>query len=149
MATATEMSDSFLGSIRKDPYDEATRYAFADWLEENGHDEEAAIQREWSPEAMRGAEEFLKGYAEDLSFDPGTADGDLRQCYGDYVEPSLVALLEAGHRWLDDAEYFCFNGYSVPREACENIDAFWKAFRTITGRCIPRDKRTSFFTCSC
>lgn len=41
---------AFMDALIDDPEDVTTRMIYADWLEENGLDQEAANQRKWTPE---------------------------------------------------------------------------------------------------
>ena len=52
----------FEDAIRANPYDQPTRLIFADWLEENGFDDEALIQRAWTEEKQR-ATDFIHAFA--------------------------------------------------------------------------------------
>lgn len=59
------MSDhraAFEAALKENPYDATTHFVFADWLEENGFDDEAAWQRSWTRERQE-AEDWLKVYA--------------------------------------------------------------------------------------
>lgn len=57
--------DAFLKAIQQDKYDWDTRKIFADWLEDNGLDDEATYQREWTPAKQRklDAQEWLEDFA--------------------------------------------------------------------------------------
>ena len=41
------MHKDFLQTIAKSPYDEAPKKIYADWLDENGYHDEAALYRNW------------------------------------------------------------------------------------------------------
>lgn len=53
------MRQAFLDAIKENPYEPSNHYVYADWLEENGFDEDALLQREWTPERQREAELFI------------------------------------------------------------------------------------------
>lgn len=74
----------FEEAIEADPYDGVTRKIFADWLEEHGHDDEAVVQRSWTPEKQQ-AEDWLTEYAQEHNLS-----------YGD--------LIRAAHQLLDTGE---------------------------------------------
>ncbi len=54
-----EERQAFLDAIAADRYDQTTRLVFADWLNEHGLDDEAEVQRQWTPEKQR-AEDWLR-----------------------------------------------------------------------------------------
>lgn len=133
--------DAFEKAIREGPWDEATRRVFADWLEEHGFDEEAAVQRKWTPERMREAERVLGEFARVCHHE---GDHDFRHL----EEPryTVAGLVEAMKRYLIAGELVgC--GYYFPDE--EEIQACWEAFETWTGIPISTEVRQKEFACCC
>jgi uncharacterized protein (TIGR02996 family) len=117
---------AFEKTIAENPYDADTRKVFADWLEENGFDDEAVIQRDWTAKKMRAAEKWLGQLAE--------------QC-----EMTRDELVQAAHGFLDRGDMIGadFDGLDDP-------EIFWAHFMVVTGRPVPDDKRGEMFiVCAC
>jgi uncharacterized protein (TIGR02996 family) len=135
---------AFEQAIEENPYDATTRKVFADWLEENGFDDEAVIQREWTPEKMHAAEAFMDDYAAQLSEDPD--EEELKSRIFDREE-----LLEIAHMCLDGEKYAGIGlGFQTPDIVWEKRREFWEHFMVLTGRPVPDDKReATFVSCAC
>jgi len=120
----------FLAAIKADRFDAATRKVFADWLEDHGEDDEAVIQREWTAENQRAAEQYLREYADECEITSGE-------------------LIEAGHAYLDDGD--CLGiGTMTPDVAMGSQEEFWGHFMVVTGRPVPAGKREDCFVhCAC
>ncbi|MBY0228048.1 MAG: hypothetical protein K2W96_02090 [Gemmataceae bacterium] len=147
MASEREMIQAFKAAIEKDRYDEATRRAFADWLEEHGHDDEAVIQRAWTPARQREAEEWMARFVAGMN-DP-YADDYPEEERG--PELDYDGLIAAANAYLDSGEYLYF-GYDTPSAAYEEgaMETFWQHFQTLTGRPVPEEKAGHhFFACAC
>ncbi|MBY0232847.1 MAG: hypothetical protein K2W96_26490 [Gemmataceae bacterium] len=145
MASEREMILAFKAAIEKDRYDEATRRAFADWLEEHGHDDEAVIQREWTAAKQKEAEEWMADFVGKLG-DKDETDEDCR-----FLGPDHEELIAAAHGYLDRDEEHGF-GYMTPEVVYEKgvMEAFWQHFQTLTGRPVPAGKAGHhFFRCAC
>lgn len=86
------MREAFEEALRKDHYDEVTRMVFADWLDENGFDDEATAQRKWTREKQE-SEDWLREFVKDVSREDDW-DEDSRQC--DLTYESLIAAAKDG-----------------------------------------------------
>jgi uncharacterized protein (TIGR02996 family) len=135
---AKDEKAAFEEAIEENPYDGTTRKVFADWLEEHGFDDEAVIQREWTPEKMRAAEEWLEKFAAECA-------------WVEWERLTTEKLLEAANAYLDAGEWLCLS-YDTPEIALSNsgMDQFWQHFMVVTGRPVPSAKREArFIHCSC
>jgi uncharacterized protein (TIGR02996 family) len=120
---------AFEDVISADRYDGVTRKVFADWLEENGYDDEAVIQRSWTPEKQQ-AEDWLVEYA--------------KECEMSYDE-----LIEAANKYLDTGDIHCL-GFDTPDIVYDGSEEFWEHFSTATGRSVSEDHRgETFIRCAC
>jgi uncharacterized protein (TIGR02996 family) len=127
---------AFEKAIEEDPYDGTTHKVFADWLEEHGFDDEALLQREWTPEKMRAAEKWMKEYAAACS-EP------------DYYELTVEKLIDGAHRYLDTGAGLCI-GIDTPDVVYDSSEDFWVHFMVLTGRPVPSEKRGEVFIhCAC
>ena len=116
---------AFLAAIEADRYDWTTRKVFADWLEEHGEDDEAAIHRRWTPEKESEAEEYLSRFAD--------------ECEMDY-ETLLEQAKNEGGLYL---------GSDTPDIAYDLTD-FWRHYEVVTDSVVPDAKRESFHvSCAC
>lgn len=116
--------------LAKDPYDEATRRVFADWLEERCLDDEAARQRAWTRE-WQEAHDWMTAFA---------AQTDIP--YED--------LIRAGHEFIQDGEYYVQSGDDSARDAmfdAETRNEYWSHWEVLT-KC-EAGTRSSPFSCSC
>lgn len=134
------MREAFEAALKKDPYDELTHRAFADWLSERGEDAEAEHHRLWTPEWQKAAD-WLEKFAE-------AADE------GDGVRETFNAIIAAGHKYLDQGESSTiggsYSGFGATNQMTtqEEIDSFWDAFATYTRREVSDSQRDSgVFTC--
>lgn len=127
---------AFLDAIREDPADAATRYAYADWLDEHGFDDEAAFARRWTPErhAEAGAwlERFINVYADKYDSED---DGPLPR-------PTVGQLLDAARAYLKDGSKTCFHsgqgfGFCDAMATDYERQLFWKHYSTYDG--VPVD----------
>lgn len=122
---------AFLAAITENPYDRAARLAYSDWLEERGLDDEAEIQREWTPTRQAQAEERVDAMAS--------------ACQMERSE-----LLTLAHEYLDTGDWFTCEGFDTPEEVYDMRETFWLDFMVLTGRPVPSDKREDrFISCSC
>jgi uncharacterized protein (TIGR02996 family) len=120
---------AFEAAIRADRYDGVTRKVFADWLEENGYDDEAVLQRAWTPQKQQ-AEDWLEEYA--------------RQCEMTYEE-----LIEAANNYLDKGQGVTL-GFDTPDIVFEGSQEFWERFSLATGRNVSDDYHGAIFIrCAC
>jgi uncharacterized protein (TIGR02996 family) len=131
--TRNQEKAAFEAAIKDNRYDQATRLVYADWLDENGFDEEAGRQRAWTPEWQAAVDHLTEvGKALEL----------------DYEETLQAALefLTIGRRHVLDFEPPGFDTVS-------EREAFWNAVWTITGR-RPQDHNgwpwlSRPFSCAC
>lgn len=150
--------EAFLKAITADRYDQTTRWAFADWLEEHGYDDEAQEQRLWTREWQK-SRDWLEDYASKINEHEAYAPYDLSKSYNRYIPeeierrsiPSLTyeELMAAakkhiesggsGTRWLD---------FDIPDFVREQRGEFWRHYSIVT-REDHGGRGTSFFRCSC
>jgi uncharacterized protein (TIGR02996 family) len=124
---------AFLAAIKADRYDQAARIAFADWLEEQGEDDDAAVQRAWTSEKQR-AEDWLTEFAEEC-------------------EMSYAELICAANDYLDQGTEHVL-GFMTPervyREVYQEPGKFWTHFEVATGRGASAERRAGhFILCGC
>lgn len=141
MTRQQEEKKAFLDAIAENPDDTTTRRIYADWLTENGFDDEAESYRNWNF-VKAGAEKWLIDFAKQYSLFDGY--------YG---------ALQAGHNQ-------CFIGNSGDtavqdfRIDYNLVQDFWIAWSTVTGSTIPHETDHDFddgeysvypryFTCGC
>lgn len=129
-----EMKQAFLLRIKKEPENDVHRYVFADWLEENGFDDEALLQREWTVEKYTEALAYLEEYAIE-------------------TEMLVEQLLAEATNYLQTKKY-AYLPFDTPEIAGKDQTKFWECYQTVTG--IPvslqytEDERMfSWFRCSC
>ena len=145
MATAEEMKAAFWEKIKEDPYNAHWHYMFADWLEENGFDDEAELQRQWTVEKQKAAEEFMDMYADEIS--GGHYHDDNWEEH--WQEISRDNLIQFAHNYLDSERYFTLS-FDTPEIVHFKQKEFWHHFMVLTGRPVPSDKREEqFIGCSC
>jgi len=124
-----EEKKAFEDALLADRYDGDTRKVFADWLEENGHDDEAVLQRSWTPQKQQ-AEDWLIDYA--------------LECGLTYPE-----LVKAANNYLDAGKIYCLSD-DTPDIVFTGADEFWERFSLATRRSVSEDRRgETFFRCAC
>lgn len=147
---------AFLDALKEDPYDEASHRAYADWLDENGFDDESLIHREWSAERQRESEGWLKEfvgkineeYGNDVGEEeedrqdydrslPGDGDGPERYHLIDYAR-----LLELGRKALENGGpggyYLDLTlPFDTPNFVYRDKDKFWRHLATVLWFTIP------------
>lgn len=144
------MSDrqAFEAAIAAAPDDEAPRKIFADWLDENGFEDEATYQRRWTVE-VRKAEEWFKQLASQHTH--GYSRG------GATVYVTASQLVEAGREWIrrgcfervftqegdDTLQDFMFDESSRKE--------FWSNWELVTGETVPDGTAEDgyIFRCAC
>lgn len=108
---------AFLDALRANPYDKELRLVYADWLEENGFDDEALEQREWNEEKQK-SEDWLRNVAKRLQI-------------------SYAKLLLGIHFFMDydywDTNSFFPKGES-PLTVVPDMLEFFRHFAIVTGR---------------
>lgn len=124
-----ERYNAFRQRLIDDPYDQATRLVFADFLEEHGREEEASIQREWTPESHRKATEIIH----ELAWGTGMTLSGAIEAMTESLDTGLG--IELG---IDgDLPDICYD------------DRIWEAYSILTGRTVPKDVGYIFTTCGC
>jgi uncharacterized protein (TIGR02996 family) len=131
----TQEKAAFEKAIAADRYDQATRRVFADWLEEHGLDDEAAVQRSWTPRKQQ-AEDYLRDFAAELSAFPD--------------DVTYERLLEVAHGVLDgDPDAHVLIGVDAPDRVWDEREKFWEEFEIVTGRKVDDDRRGEALPVSC
>lgn len=163
--------------VQDNRYDRDLHMIFADWLEENGYDDEAVLERKWTPERQE-AEDWLRALASNSGetclnygartdewrqrgqawLDAGSPAGkeptwdDIPKIDLIWVPITYEMLIQAGHDYIDSGEFFVQMGQEDLRDAMfgENLELFWKHWKTITERDVDEETRSSSpFGCSC
>lgn len=126
-----EMDHGFRAKIAENPLDQLARDVYSDYLEENGDQEEADRQRQWTT-AYRSLENWADRY------------GDEGGNYVSTIEYWFGELLDDGS--------ICFSTTDYPMEEDE-IERFCTGVEIVLGRRIPADKKPKAddypFSCSC
>ncbi len=129
-----EDARGFVRAIDDDPYDEVTRRVFADWLEERGYDDEAAIQRSWTAQAHQEATDVVRDWCGSNLYDEDE-DGVVGKLFGWMT------------RYLDGVSYYASVYGSAPDTPDWDV---WRAYMLLTGRPVADDEWGDFYiSCSC
>lgn len=160
--TAEEEKVAFLQAIKDDPYDATTRRVYADWLEDHGFDDEARVQREWTPEKHKEAEAFVARWAKLLSGREYEEDDELvdewiaEEGHRQYT-PEEVLAVAARHlgKSLDgyagaDRDWIGLR-FDTPDEitSARQRKLFWRHFQTLTGTPVEDGFDSRFVSCGC
>ena len=149
MATLEEMKVAFWEKIKEDLYNAHWHYMFADWLEENGFDDEAELQRQWTVEKQKAAEAFMDGYAAECSRGR-ESDEDYAAGTPPTGRMTRDKLLQIAHRFLINGSWYTLIGQDTPEIVYDRREEFWQHFMVLTGRPVPSNKREEqFIGCSC
>lgn len=147
------MREQFLAAIAAEPYESIHHVAYADWLEENGHDDEAAVQRAWTPQKQRDAEAFMEKYVGSIKdkWMEGRWEDDYRIPHSG-SPPTRDDLFAVAEQQLADPRGW--HVLKIPFHEPKFIDgeadaAFWRHYSTLTGRVVPEDECGSIVFCSC
>ena len=147
----------FEQTIQVNRYDEVARRIYADWLSEQGLDDEATVQYSWTIEKQQ-AEDWLRGFAcrcgdTCINYDEVT---DLRRTSGPieekWVSITFEDVIQAGHDFIDNGDFFYQEGLETARDLMdkETTDLYWQHWSTYTGRSLPATYRgMAPFSCSC
>jgi len=131
----------FLAAIAADKYDVVTRLVFADWLSDNGYDDESAEQRHRATPEWREADEWFVGFAV-LASDDGWEDTQ--------KSVSVEQVIEAAKRYLETGEDTCLSGdgFSITNRWNEEMERdFWKYFQWWTGEYVEAGEGMPFGCC--
>ncbi len=153
---------AFEARIAADRYDIVTRLVYADWLEENGHDDEAVEQRRCTSPAWQEAARWMEDRAADcgvncVNYAKRNPDGSWSE--EEYEAITFETMIEAGHNFVNNGDYFVQQGSEDARDMIHggNLEAFWRHWQTITGIDLT-GKKTAYgdviteqgpFSCSC
>lgn len=101
--TVDPQRQAFLEAIGRDRYDWNTRKIFADWLEDKGMDDEALVQRNWTPEWQRAVD-----WLTDLAKDIGLSYEKLMHVADEFINYGipLVLDMDGSNRMYDDRDMF-------------------------------------------
>jgi uncharacterized protein (TIGR02996 family) len=153
MSERERQLEAFLAAIQKDRYDEATRRVFADWLEENGYDDEALEQRRWTREKQE-AEDWLRELAGRLgqtcrNYDDAL-DGEVPELweaitYEDVIQAGYAAV-QSGNHFVQVGDMTAAN--VMAEDSVREL--YWKHWQTVTGQAVDDETRQhGVFSCSC
>lgn len=76
---------------------------------------------------------------------PSSDEKWLRE-YASRLNVGFQDLIDSAHGWVKCGERMCRGGIL---EGESTSPEFWEHFQRYTGREVPEDKRSSFFTCAC
>jgi uncharacterized protein (TIGR02996 family) len=131
----------FVHGLAVDEDDEQLRLAFADWLDEQGENEEAERQRNW-----KAAKEWIFRLCEEHPDRP----------YDDQPTTAELTYTSLMTRAADavNCQYSyiqCYSNESLARELNNSTGEFWRNWSIVTGIPIPHEKLRSetYFGCAC
>jgi uncharacterized protein (TIGR02996 family) len=142
---------AFLVLVAQDKYNQSNRLIFADWLNEHGMDDEAEVQRAWTPEKQK-AEDWLRDFAVQCGGTRGFEDEE--EYYGPYQEITYEMVIQAGHDFVDSngEDYFVQMGTETARSLMYEEgtrEKFWEYWQLVTGVTVGEEKQGTVFSCSC
>lgn len=124
---------AMLEALRTNPYDQFTRNAYYDWLQEQGIDDRAYEVISWTEERIKAKEDLI--------------------IFGIEIEQSYDRLIEIGHTLVEDPNediYFNSTEASYAFSSSETRNRFWDMWSKVTGVSVDRATRNSNnFSCSC
>jgi len=145
------MRKAFEDVLSKDPYDELTHKAFADWLLEQGLDSEAEYHLLWTKE-WQESKDYLENYAEDCGYHY-TEYPDDEPC----IKITLEMVVEGTENFLNtwntdwgypEGENWVQLGSEAARDNF-NKEEFWKHYQIYMRKEIDKEKHKNPFSCSC
>lgn len=142
MTTPPTAREAFLKALEADPLDSLSRSAYADWLEENGEDDEAARQRAWV-DSYHLLAYYVDPYADEV--DEDCPEPRPR------VYSEVMAEVAFWREYVQKGD-ICFGSNRAQDELQihEKKEAFWRAFEVITGVRPPEKLRTQeWYKCAC
>ena len=169
---------AFEEALQKDRYDSVTRLVYADWLEENGLDDEAREQRRMASPEWIASDQWMHKFASTLgTHSPYYSESwrrdrenrerqdiglpPLPEIHEEVIPMSYEIVMEAAKHWLEtykdtewgpDGDYFTQNGDETARDEMGNPNTraeFWKHYQQITGASVEKEKQGQVFSCSC
>lgn len=128
--------EAFEKAIQDNRYDQTLRWAYADWLEMNGFDNEAKIQRSWTREKQE-SEDWLLDYIRRLNeyYDSGI----------NYEELLEICQCELNGKYHDKS---CLP-VVTPDFVRESQEELWLHYHRVTERPIKGTGELQPFSCSC
>ncbi len=168
----------FEASLEKDPYDSVTRLIFADWLEEQGKDDEANEQRRRTSPEWIESDQWLHAFADKCGnhcsnysevwtshyeetrgmglHDPRQQEAAERARASEkWVPVTYDMVVEAGRDFVETGghSWFTQGGEESARDLLLEEGAreeFWKHWSMVTGCSLtPATEEGGPFSCSC
>lgn len=120
------MSDreAFESAIRLDPFNDVLRKVYADWLQENGFDDEALRQRDWET-VVEESREWIETFAFE-------------------IEESHDGLMEAAQRYLEGDGWTEDSTGAASMESIGRWEQFWGHYEIVKGINVA-DRQANFY----
>jgi uncharacterized protein (TIGR02996 family) len=121
------VEQEFLLAISANPRDWYARKVYADWLNEQGRDDEAEYHRGWD-DAKQDAVEFMTCFAAEV----------VTEFYDNVTNPVAVEeVMQAARDYLKDGTSVCLSGDGFRAEGAFSDDdvreEFWRHFGVLEG----------------
>ena len=155
---------SFEDQIKKDPYNASIRLVFADWLDENGFDDEASEQRRKGTVEWVEADKWMHKFADKCGMSCHNYDENFREYnawrdahpeisprdpefqefmdnqHEEWRSITYEDCIQAGFNYLKNADYFVQLGSEKARDMMYKGEArqFWINWSIITGEGVPK-----------
>ena len=122
---------AFMRNIAEDPTDQLRRDIYADWLEEQGDDDEGLRQREWN-----ASREWMESWASGVNI-----------AYTDVIEAGMSVFSPGVYGWDYHVQY----GEDVAQsQMYHDRPEWWRHWQIITGlRVNLKQQEFTVFSCSC
>jgi len=98
-------------------------------------------------DTVAAAKAVIEQIAREMGGD-GASSGDEEQYYGPWRPMTYERLMAAAEEWLAYEDYHVQMG-SESWRADFPAARFWAAYEVVTGKRIPHQRATNFFSCSC
>lgn len=131
----TEDDLAFRRKIAENPLYQLARDVYSDWLQEQGEQEEADRQRQWTNSEM-----WLRAFSSHI--EPGF--DEMMEAFENYQE--------SFRQYKNSDEYGDGDHTYDNSESYKNVDfddEFWKHYQIVSGRVVPSKRRHCPFTCFC
>jgi uncharacterized protein (TIGR02996 family) len=149
------LREAFVKKLEENEDDTTTRLIFADYLEENGEDEEAQRMRKWDAakqwllDAVASNEESYSDYDSD--------DAEAGSYWDEVYHIGYAQLIEFGHVGAnaqgiarETARLNCGNNEHMSDFLNNHEDEFWENWSIVTGVPAPKNgKEKAWFGCAC
>lgn len=141
-----QQRQAFLDTLTANEDDTATRWIYADWLDEQNEHEEADRMRKWP-----AAKAWMVEFAASLG---GTGvDDDEENYYGPYREITYEDVIQAGRDFVANDDYFVQQGSELARSRMHEAgtkELYWRNWSVLTGIAVDdKTKQGTVFSCSC